>query len=161
MTQQILKTMTFSVALLLSTASFPAYAIDANVSATVGGVNADANVSVGTSGGSSGGSGGDSLATVTSTGNPVGGDSQTDIIINLGSLLDGITIGDGADGADGSDGAAGGGGGGGGGFQMLANRLSANDLALLRPRCNQILADPNIYKPDVIEFCRVILRLPM
>jgi hypothetical protein len=37
--------------------------------------------------------------------------------------------------------------------------LSMGDKSLLRDRCRGILGDPSIYKPDVVNFCRMIAKL--
>lgn len=86
--------------------------------------------------------------------------------MNLGSLLEGIDLGGvglpGGDGTDGTDGSGGNAGpGGGGGFQALANSLSASDRQRVALRCQSVLVDPTIYKADVLEFCRMIVKLKM
>jgi hypothetical protein len=165
MTMHFLKSAALSVTMLLCTASIPAMAVDVGVSVG-GGANAGASATSGnTSGTVTIGSGNGPLATVDSADNPNGG-SQTDAVVNLGSLLDGLDLGGiglpGSDGADGTDGSAGNAGaGGGGGYQAIANSLSAGDRQRLALRCQSVLVDPTIYKADVVEFCRMIVKLKM
>jgi hypothetical protein len=183
MTSSFLKTAALSAALLLSTAMVPASAIDVGVTLG-GGPTADATATVGnTNANVHVGSGSGPLATVESTGTP-GGGSQTDVTVNLGSLLDGIDLpdiglpgggsGGGPGGGNGGGGNGGGGngngnggigggngGGGGGGFQTIVDNLSADDRALLDKRCRGVLVDPDRYEKDMIEFCRMIIKLSL
>jgi hypothetical protein len=188
MTSSFLKT-TFAAALLLGAAIVPAVAIDLGVTIG-GGPNVDASATVGnTNANVHVGQGSGPLATVESRGT-AGGGSQTDVTVNLGSLLDGIDLpdidlpgggnggggngnggggngnggggnGNGGGAGGGGIGTGGGGGGGGGGFQTIVDNLSAADRALLDKRCRGVLVDPALYEKDMIEFCRMIIKLSL
>ena len=110
------------------------------------------------------GTGGDGqLAAVDNNGNPIGNDSATNGQVNLGSLLDGIDLG-GIGGTGGGVLPGGGNGTGVGagsanGLQRIAASLSAADRAAVQVRCRTVIADPSIYKADVVNFCRMIAQL--
>ena len=110
------------------------------------------------------GSGGGPLASVDSKGNPANGGSQSSGAVNLGSLLDGLNLGDitsgGAGGGSGSGVGAGAGGGGvAPGVRAIAAGLSSADQAVLKLRCRNVLASPSGFSRDVVQFCRMIAKL--
>lgn len=152
MTNPFVRTAVFSAALLLGTAGISAYA--ASVTVGSGGVNANTTESTTGNGGDVNvGFGNGPLATVDSNGNPVAGGSQSNGNVNLGSLLAGIDLGGPGDG-----GAAGAGTNGGGGRAILAS-LSASDRALLKIRCRNVMADPTVYKSEVVNLCHRVAKM--
>lgn len=146
MSNQFLKMIALSTALLLGTAS--AYALDATVNA---GSNA-ATVHVGAGNGP--------LATVNNSGDATNGGSTTAGDVNLGGLLAPLGGGPGG-GAGGTGGGAGGVGigGGAGGVQAAVASLSAGDQQTLKLRCRDVLASPNLYKSNAVALCRMIAEM--
>ncbi|MEJ0012931.1 MAG: hypothetical protein WDM94_09935 [Bauldia sp.] len=160
-----------------SNTSGPLATVTNSGSATGNGSSTDANINLGNLNGN-GGSAGSALASVDNNGNLTGDDSSTTGTVDLGSLLNGIDLGGlggiggglpgtggngggngGNGGNGGGTGVAGGGANGGGGSAAIFASLSAGDQGTLRARCRAIIADPSIYKPDVVNFCRMVAKL--
>jgi hypothetical protein len=134
---------------------------------SVGGNNA--KVSIGTGGGP--------LLSANSNGNPLGGGSNTNVGVNLGSLT-GIggsgSGGDGSGGGGGSGGGSGGGpggggsgGGGSGGGTIIVPRaveaaltgMSSGQRLEMKRKCGDILARPGGYEDSLVILCQVLRRI--
>jgi hypothetical protein len=163
----------------INNTSGPLATVTNSGSATGNGSTTDADINLGNL---NGGTAGSALASVDNNGNLLGDDSNTNATLDLGSLLSGLDIGDlggiggglpgtggGSGGGNGGGGAGGGAGAGGGvgggvngsgsGMSAVFASLNAGDQSALRARCRAVLADPTIYKADVVTFCRMVAKL--
>jgi hypothetical protein len=154
-------------ALMAGLIAMPAYALDVSVggnssggtsasasegdtsaNATIGGTGNTANARVGTGGNSATvniGSGSGPLVSGSSTGSPIDGTSATDVDVNLGGILGGLP------------------GGGAGGIDPdeVADAVAAGggSIAELKITCAAVLGAPARYEANMIQLCRVLMKL--